>query len=295
MNGAAEPSAGASSGGKESAAIKALLRSLPYGAGSVDRQLLAAQRLVTPETRGLLYAGTPAPPRSIPGSRPQLDAIVEEVAGRQREVFGKLVALMRWCSRIPRDFPSSEASTARGFYGDFGAFRWGGDEETVIAKGSPWPQELARVLASLAQLAGIPARLVFLYRTAFLGSNGVERNSPETRRAEMLAANMRTIEMHSVVEAWAAGAWVVFDPCANRFYPWPHHGYASALALQQQPRLVDQAPEHGRIRYVDSAFYRSFGIASYPIEDRGQYGYELQAARPQDLLMLRRTAEVFAD
>lgn len=252
---------------------QALLHEQPYDAGSADQELLAAQTLLCRETREALYAPPPTPPSYVPGSRPELEGIVERIAGGQRESFAKVAALTRWCSRIPRNYPSAEASTAAGFYGDFSSFQWGGDEAAVIAKGSPWPQELARVLATLAQISGVPARLVFLYRDG-------SRDGPP--------------EMHSVVEAWLPGDWTVFDPCANRFFPWPHHGYASALALQQQPRLVDQTPEHGHVRYVDSAFYGTLGIASYRIEDRDQYHYKQQPAHPHDLPQLRRAAAVFA-
>ena len=246
---------------------RALLHEQPYAAGTVDAGLLGAQTLVTRQTSAALYAPPAPSPAHTLSSRPQLERIVERVSGGQRETFAKLAALTRWCSRIPRDSASAEAGAA-GFGADFTGFLWGGDEETVIAKRSPWPQELARVLASLSQIAGAESRLVFLYRA----------DPPE---------------MHTVVEAWAAGGWTVFDPCANRFFPWPHHGYASALSLQQNPRLVDQTPEHGRVRYVESAFYRTIGIASYRVRDRDRYNYAMQRLRPSDLPLLRRAAEVF--
>jgi transglutaminase-like putative cysteine protease len=249
--------------------VEALRQAQPYAPGRVDRTLLDEQTFVTSETRDVIYAPPARVASPAAGSRPRLEQIVERVAGGHAEAFAKVVALTRWCSRIPREYPSADANTASGIYGDFSRFSWGGDEEAVIAKGSPWPQELARVLATLSQFAGVPARLVFLYR-----------GDPP--------------ELHSVVEAWAPGSWTVFDACANRFYPWPHHGYASALDLQRQPQLIDRAPEHGRLPWVDSAFYRTIGIASYPLVDRERFGYEQQPALPQDLARLRFAAEGFS-
>ncbi|MGI8549171.1 MAG: transglutaminase domain-containing protein [Dehalococcoidia bacterium] len=244
-----------------------LIRRQAYSEGSIDHALLAGQILVTRENRGRVYA-PPGVQLPAPGEVRGLACLVGKVSERQREPIQRLMALTRWCHRIPHDHPSQASSTAGGIYADFAGFRWGGDEEAVIAKGSPWPQEIARVLVTLVQIAGFPARLVFLYRE-------------------------EPLELHTVVEAWVHGHWIVFDPCANRFYLRPHHGYACALDLQQQPKLVDQMPEHGRIQYVDSAFYRTFAIAEYALNDRDRFRYVQQPARVEDLPALQRAAQVF--
>jgi len=179
-----------------------------------------------------------------------------------------MLVLTRWCSRIPRNFPETGKSTAAGFYGDFGQFRWGGCEEAVIAKGSPWPQEIARVLAALLQVAGLPSRLVFLYR-----------ESPPL--------------LHVVVEARVQAGWAVCDACAGRCYVWPHHGYASAWDLQRQPRLVDQAPEHGHSPYVDSSLYRTIAVSPYGLAAVPALTSDLQPARTGDRAGLQAATEVF--
>lgn len=234
--------------------------------------MLDRQIPLTGATRSLLYGAEPAAASVASGDRPRLDAIVAQIAAAHPQRLARLVALTRWCSRIPRDYPSPGRSTAARGYGDFGTFQWGGSEEMVIAKGSPWPQEIARVLATLLQRAGIPARLVFLYRA-------------EPPR------------LHTAVEAWALGGWGVCDACANRCYVWPHHGYASAAVLQQQPRLVDQVPEHGHNPYVDSAFYRTVAIAEYPLAGfqaaGGPEAFAPWPARPEDAPSLRCAARAF--
>ena len=193
-----------------------------------------------------------------------------EVQQTHSQPLARLLALVRWCNRIPHDYPRAEKSTAAGFYGTFDDFSWGGDEETVVKKGSPWPQEIARVLSSMLPLAGIPARLVFLYRAA-----------PPA--------------MHTVVEAWVGGGWAVCDASANRCYSWPHHGYASANDLQQQPRLVDQLPEHGRNPYVDSRFYETVAISASAPQHWPPDAYALHKALQSEARMLQEACRVFSN
>jgi transglutaminase-like putative cysteine protease len=247
----------------------ALLSAQPYLPESLDLGLLASQIMLTPENRDLLYA---SPPASIerPASRQQLAAMAAAACAAQPRPLAQMLALTRWCSRIPLDFPSPEHSTAGGYYGDFSAFMWGGSEETIVAKGSPWPQELARVLAALAQMAGIPSRLVFLHG-----------EQPPL--------------LHAVAELWVDGGWAVCDPSANRCYLWPHRGYASALDLLKHPGLVDLAPEHGRNRYVDSRLYRTIAIAAYTPGVDPAPASDLSPAGSQDLAALQAAARDFQE
>ena len=214
-----------------------------------------------------MYGEPPAAPVTA-SSRPVLAAIAAGVSALNPQPLGRMLALTRWCSRVPRRHPQPGSSTTSGFYGDFSSFQWGGPEEAVIAKGSPWPQELARVLSGLLQLANLPARIVFLY--------GEE---PPL--------------LHAVVETWVRDRWAVCDPCANRCYIWPHRGYASALDLQQHPRLVDQAPEHGRNPYVDGRLFRTIAIAEYVLSSKPPPDGDLAPARPEDREILRAAAQVF--
>lgn len=249
------------------ARLRTIVEQQPFASGSIDRLWLQRQVLLTPETRSLLYGSVPEACAVF--GRPRLQAVLDGVAPERKQPLAKLLALTRWCHRIPLDFPDPDGSTIRGFYGDFSAYQWGGSEEQIIAKGSPWPQELARVLIALLRQAGLPARMVFLYRSQPAG-------------------------LHAVVEAWVSASWVVCDPCANRLYAWPHHGYAAAADLQAQPRLVDQQPEHGRNPYVDSAFYETVAIAGHRPEPVNSAAYAPQKARHCDGPPLLAAAGVFA-
>lgn len=246
----------------------------PFGTGTIDRLLLEQQILLTAETRPVLYGEEPTVPKGSSEDRPQLDEILAQIAPAGSQRLARMLAITRWCSRIPRDYPRPGPSTVGGCYGDFSSYHWGGSEETVVAKGSPWPQEVSRVLATLLRRAGFWTRLVFLYRA-----------DPPA--------------LHTVVETWALGGWAVCDPCANRCYIWPHHGYASAADLQRQPWLVDQAPEHGHNPYVESAFYKAVAISHYPLSHYPSNAaldgaHALQPARPEDAPSLKAAAAVFA-
>jgi hypothetical protein len=91
---------------------------------------------------------------------------------------------------------------------------------------------------TLAQIAGLNARLVFLYAEA-----------PPVR--------------HAVAEIYVAGRWSVFDPVSDRSFIWPKHGYATAWELRAMPNLLDGLQDHALLRYVDNRFYQHIGIAAY--------------------------------
>ncbi|MGD9894735.1 MAG: transglutaminase domain-containing protein [Dehalococcoidia bacterium] len=70
----------------------------------------------------------------------------------------------------------------------------GGTEEQIIERGSDWCTDLARVACVLCQVAGIPARLVYL---------------ADTRRA---------YSAHAIIEAYRDGTWGAIDPTTGVIY-----------------------------------------------------------------------------
>ena len=210
----------------------------PHRQGSVDRALLTAAVPLTATSQATLYQ-SPAPPAdAVQRSRPELERLAAILAADTIHEFQRATALRRWVAAVPRTFPEGGRATRDGFWGDFGTFLCGGTEEEVIKKGSPLAAELGRVLVALAGLAGLSARLVFLFA------------------AEPLVR-------HTVVEIFAAGRWSVFDPVSDRSYAWAKHGFASAWELRRLPQLLDGLQDHGRLPYVDSRFYQTAAIAPY--------------------------------
>ena len=220
----------------------------PHRAGSVDRVLLESVRWLTPSTREALYRPPHMPVEAAPASPPWLRQIVADASAGTVHEVQRATALRRWVAAIPRTFPEGGRSTHDGFWGDYRTFLCGGAEEEVIRKGSPLAAELCRVLVRLAQLAGLSARIVFLFA-----------DLPPLR--------------HTVAEIFVAGQWAVFDPISDRSFLWPKHGHASAWDVRQMPALVDGLQDHARLRYVDSRFYRTIGIADYRPSST-DYGYQ---------------------
>jgi hypothetical protein len=217
----------------------------PHRPGSVDRGLLERQVFLSRANQPDLYR-PPAgldPARCWP--RPWLTDVVAEVTREMAHPFQRATALRRWVASVPRTFPEGGRATRDGFWGGFATFLCGGTEEEVIRKGSPLAAELSRVLVLLADLAGLSARLVFLYA-----------DSPPYR--------------HAVTEVFVAGRWSVFDPVSDRSFAWARHGYAGAWEVRQQPRLVDGLRDHGRLPYVAGRFYRTVAIAAYDPWDTTQ-------------------------
>lgn len=211
----------------------------PHAAGSVDCRLLESQVLVTPATAAGLYA--PPQARTMAAerqSRPELERIVQHLIADSVHPFQRATALRRWVAAIPRVYPEGGPATRDGRWGDYRAFRCGGTEEAVIARGSPLAAERSRVLVALAQIADVPARLVFCYADE---------------------APVR----HTVAEIHIAGRWSVFDPVSDRAFVWVKHGYASAWEIHRMPSLLDALPDHGRLPYVAGRFYRHLAVAEY--------------------------------
>ena len=104
----------------------------------------------------------------------------------------RVMSLALFCRNIEAQFPSPEHSALGGYYASPDEFMWGGSEEFVIAKGSDWCAELARVFCALCEMKGVPARIVF----ALDGSD----------------------HGHVLAECYDGGEWMLVDPLAAKLY-----------------------------------------------------------------------------
>ena len=232
-----------------SPAIDRLLEHRIYGEHTVDALLQDTAITVAPAT----YERLSAPPDlsrfrldELPHRRPLLTALVDhlDLRGMRRERLGRLA---RFTADLERLFPSPEHSAARGYYPTPDDFWWGGTEEQVIAKGSDWCHEVARVYCALAQVAGIPARIVYT-----LGRE----------------------DAHAVAEAFADGAWTLVDPLAAKVYANAADGPFSVVDMARAgPAERRRATSGHEGPYVHERFFEFAAVAEYRLSDAAHCDY----------------------
>ncbi|MCL4544103.1 MAG: transglutaminase domain-containing protein [Chloroflexi bacterium] len=208
-----------------------------HAPGSVDRVLLEAMTLLCAATAPLLYAPqAPTTGHYRPGERPELERIVEDFADPSPE--GIVGAVARYCAGLSEHGPAG-----------LDALRLGGTEEEIIARGSDWCTDVARVACALCQVAGVPARLVYLADTAHAYSG------------------------HAIIEAQHAGQWGALDPTTNVVYRCPDGTPASTWRLQHDPALL-VAHQRGEATPCSTPTqFRAAAIAEYSIADRDRYDF----------------------
>jgi len=221
-----------------------------HAPGTVDSVLLDEMIKLVPETTDYLYSNyTPLTVKYRKGTRPYLEQVVKDAVGRTGTAT-KAKGLMNFCHNIPSRFPTPEKSTNTGFW-TTDTTLFGGTEEELIKRGTEICTELSRVLCVLAQVAGMPARLMYLF--------------------DMERRNWG----HGVTEIYVrtSSNWAVFDATSNVCYPMPDDRLASAWDLRKHPKIVTAHPEYGRKPYVSPAFYKCSTVANYSVWDQGRYDY----------------------
>ncbi|MBI5000337.1 MAG: transglutaminase domain-containing protein [Euryarchaeota archaeon] len=223
-----------------------------HAQGTVDSVLLDEMLKLVPETAEYIYGRyTPLTIKCRGGERPYLENIVRN-AIRKTDRASRAMDLTSFCSNIPSEFPEPGKSTNNGFW-TTDTMLFGGTEEELIKRGTDICIELSRVLCILAQIAGMPARLVFLF--------------DQSRR------NWG----HGVTEIYLRTphhpGWAVFDATSNVCYPLPEGGFASAWDLRTRPEIADGHPDHDNKPYVASAFYECAAVVNYFAWEWKRYDY----------------------
>jgi hypothetical protein len=204
------------------------------------------------------------------GSRPVLEKIVQSMGILKRSDFEKML----WLMRFIRDLPAARAW-------DLGEdAQNGGTEEELIAKRASVCNEAARLMVTLCQVAGLPAR--------YVGHH---------------------IGGHGVTEVFVDGHWSYCDVQQGRFFLKRNGQPASTWEIWRKPALVRQQPEWVR-REVHPRFYDAgdpylttertcfhpkecTGIVNYFTADHAQFDYARDW--PKSTEALRRCAELEAD
>jgi len=219
-----------------------------HSPGSVDAVLSEGQVRLNDHTREFLYSHyTPTFAEYLPGSRPFLEKIVAPLCADSSPQTA--LNLARWVSQIEHNFPTPERPTARGFYPTPDSFLWGGTEEEVIKKGSDWCTELARVYCVLAQVAGIPARIVFCYDLA------------------------RQLHGHCANEVFLAEGWRFIDPQGDCHFEHPSGEWASAWEVMHKSGLTRCGEGWRAEWYLHPKTDLAMTIVNYFVMDHHKYDY----------------------
>lgn len=162
----------------------------------------------------------------------------------------EIMSLALFCRDMEAQFPAPENSARGGYYASPDDFIWGGVEEFVIAKGSDWCAELARVFCALCEVSGISARIVFALDG---GDDG-----------------------HVLAECYADGEWMLVDPLAAKLYRDPDIGPIGTARMyelsSEQKRVLTAGAES---YYVHERFFRHLSVSEYSIRDAARYDYGL--------------------
>lgn len=229
--------------GKE---IDILVKNSIYSKGTVDAVLMEKQVKLNKETILFLYEKyTPLSVNYIKGSRPFLEKIVNTETKPCSNDIERCLRLSKWCRKIEDTFPMKQKSNSSGFYEKPAQFFWGGTEEEIIKKGSDWCNEVARVHCILCQIAGIPARLVYIY-----SKSGI----------------------HVCSEVFISKKWSFFDITSQKYYRIKDK-IASIWEILQNPCIVDTRRRKTDLCYVDSKWFLHAGIVNYFANNFYKYNY----------------------
>jgi hypothetical protein len=232
-----------------------------YRAGTVDHAIFDQAIVLNEETADYVYSEfTPLDQPFARGSRPFLEKIVDQVLAGKTTERDKAIALLDWCTYIPTIYSRSGGG---GFGEGSGEPFHGGAEEEVIRKGSSMCNEVARVLAVLAQIAGMPSRYVGHMLL-------IDYDDPRSGTG------------HGINEIYVDGAWAYFD-IRGRYFIKDDGAIASAWDLLQDPGLTarqsDEVVSHRYSRMDHTNFRRFYEppsvtiVANYLAADHAKYDY----------------------
>jgi Transglutaminase-like superfamily len=234
-------------------AYAAMMRLDPHARGSVDRELLATSVGLDARSAIPLYR-PPASRRTHyrKGTRPILDALARGVAPPASGVEAGVRSLIDFVADHKPEPPR-----------DIGSLRFGGTEEEIIARGSEWCTDLARVACALFQVAGFPSRMVFLADTS------------------------KAYSGHALLEVYRQNKWGAADPLDGVVYRGSGGAAASTWELMAQPELIALNSRGRGTPHARRGQFRTAAIAEYRLGRRGDHNYRISGINPYYRSILR--------
>jgi len=220
-------------------AYKVMLENDAHASGSIDRILMEGMIRLCPETVDFLYNEYTSM-RSFyeKGTRTELEQYVERAILDNHSEEERIMAIARFTSSL-------QESACE----DLKLMQIGGTEEEIIARGSDWCSDVARVGCALCQVAGFAARLVYLFDTE------------------------KAYSGHVIIEVYRAKIWGVVDPLTNVVYRHPEGKPASIWDLMNNSHLIECHSRGESTPYTVVSQFQGAAISSYFVWRWREYDY----------------------
>lgn len=220
-------------------AYRVMLENDAHAKGSVDRVLMENMVRLCTETADYLYSEyTPTKTFYGKGARPQLEHCVEKIVQTCDSDEKCVEAIARFTSQL-------KDRTSNGL----DSIRVGGTEEAIIARGSDWCADVARVGCALCQVAGYPARIVYLVDTE------------------------KAYSGHVIMEVFRARVWGAVDPLTDVLYRHSGGSPASTWALVNDTHLVERHFRGESTPHTTPSQFRAAAISNHFLWEGTAYDY----------------------
>jgi transglutaminase-like putative cysteine protease len=220
-------------------AYRIMLENDAHAPGSVDRKLAEVMIRLCPQTARYLYTTfSPLHVLYRPGSRPILEDLLGKIRPARKKPESFLAALADFTrhlgDRAEQDLPK---------------VRIGGTEEEIIARGSDWCTDVARVACVLCQVAGFPCRMVMLFDLEHAYSG------------------------HVIIEARRRGVWGAVDASTGVVYRNADGRPASVRHLMNRRELIEAHRANPDAFYSRAGQFQAAGIANYFCWEADRYDF----------------------
>lgn len=206
---------------------------------SIDRILMENMVKLCSETIDYLYNEcTPIKSPYQSGSKVELEVYVEKISLDSTSDEDHIKAITQFTSKLQERAIN-----------DLDLIKIGGTEEEIIERGSDWCADVARVGCALFQVAGFPARIVYLVDTE------------------------RAYSGHVIVEVYRANYWGAVDTLTNVIYCHPDGTPASSWELMNNSKLIEKHSSGETTPYTNIDQFRQVAISNYSILDWKKYDY----------------------
>lgn len=220
-------------------AYKIMLENDPHVLGSIDRVLIENMVRLCLETAEYLYREyTPLQSFYERGMRPELEKHVKEAISGAKSIEESIEAIAQFTSNLQEKACQ-----------ELEALQVGGTEEEIIARGSNWCSDVARVACALYQVAGLPSRIVYL------------------------ADIDKAYSGHVIVEVYRNEIWGVVDPLTNLVYHHQDNRPASTWNLMNDHKLIENHFRGESTPYTTLGQFRMAAISNYFIWKWKDYNY----------------------